>query len=235
MSDSSSDARPVVVVTGAAGALGQAVATHLAASGSRLALFDRDADRLRARLGPIAAHALLLSVDVTDAASVAAAIGRVVATYGRVDAVVHVAGGFEMGEPVHELSRGSWDRMMDLNAWSFVNLSQAVIPVMKRQRSGHVVAVSAAGAREGTALKGAYSAAKSALQRLVESLSHEVREDGIQVNSVAPTTLDTPANRQAMPDADRSSWVTLESAAQAIAFLATPGGQAVHGQHLQLG
>ncbi|HEX3138617.1 MAG TPA: hypothetical protein VHQ87_01100 [Rhizobacter sp.] len=69
----------------------------------------------------------------------------------------------------------------------------------------------------------------------MESLSHEVRAEGIQVNSVAPTTLDTPANRQAMPGADRSAWVPLDVAAQAIAFLATPGGAAVHGQHLQLG
>ena len=88
---------------------------------------------------------------------------------------------------------------------------------------------------EGQALKGAYCAAKSALQRLVESLSHEVRAEGIHVNSVAPTTLDTPANRQAMPDADRSASVPLDVAAQAIAFLATPAGAAVHGQHIQLG
>jgi NAD(P)-dependent dehydrogenase (short-subunit alcohol dehydrogenase family) len=114
-------------------------------------------------------------------------------------------------------------------------VTQAVIPLMKQQGGGQVVAVSANAAREGQALKGAYCAAKSALQRLVESLSHEVRADGIHVNSVAPTTLDTPANRQSMPDADRSAWVTLDAAAQAIAFLATPAGAAVHGQHIQLG
>jgi NAD(P)-dependent dehydrogenase (short-subunit alcohol dehydrogenase family) len=223
-----------LVITGAAGALGQATARHFLSAGHRVALLDQDASRLQAVFGA-PANALLLAADVTSAPSVAAAIAQVVPAFGRIDALVHIAGGFEMGEPVHEISRASWDRMMDLNAWSFVNVTQAVVPVMKGQGSGSVVAVSANAAREGQALKGAYCAAKSALQRLVESLSHEVRSAGINVNSVAPTTLDTPANRQAMPDADRSAWVSLDAAAQAIAFLATPPGQAVHGQHLQLG
>jgi len=223
-----------VIVTGAAGALGQAVARHFLAAGHPLALFDQSEERLRA-VFRTPGDALLLAADVTSAPSVSEAVARVVQVFGRVDALVHVAGGFEMGEPVHQLSRASWDRMMDLNAWSFVNLTQAVIPLMHRQGSGKVVAVSANAAREGQALKGAYCAAKSALQRLVESLSQEVRAEGIQVNSVAPTTLDTPANRAAMPDADRSAWVSLDAAAQAIGFLASPGGGAVHGQHLKLG
>ncbi len=223
-----------LVITGAAGALGQAVARHFLAAGHHVALLDQDETRLRSVFGT-PPNALLLAADVTSAPGVATAIARVTQTFNHVDALVHIAGGFEMGEPVHQISRASWDRLMDLNAWSFVNVTQAVIPLMQAQRSGQVVAVSASAAREGQARKGAYCAAKSALQRLVESLSHEVRADGIHVNSVAPTTLDTPANRSAMPDADRSAWVPLDVAAQAIAFLATPQGAAVHGQHIQLG
>ncbi|HET7791889.1 MAG TPA: SDR family oxidoreductase [Rhizobacter sp.] len=223
-----------LVITGAAGALGQATARHLMASGHRVALLDQDEARLKAVFGS-PADALLLAANVTSAESVAAAVQRVAQAFTRIDALVHIAGGFEMGEPVHQISRASWDRMMDLNAWSFVNVTQAVVPLMKRQGGGSVVAVSANAAREGQALKGAYCAAKSALQRLVEALSHEVAAEGIRVNSVAPTTLDTPANRQGMPGADRSAWVALDAAAQAIAFLATPAGMAVHGQHLQLG
>jgi NAD(P)-dependent dehydrogenase (short-subunit alcohol dehydrogenase family) len=175
------------------------------------------------------------AADITDAASVAAVVDQVLKAHGRIDALVHVAGGFEMGEGVHQITRASWDRMMNLNAWSFVNLAQAVVPGMLGQGSGRIVAVSANAAREGAALKGAYTAAKSALQRLVESLSHELRAKGVQVNSVAPTTLDTPANRASMPDADTSAWVPLPVAADAIFFLATPSGAAVHGQHLTLG
>jgi NAD(P)-dependent dehydrogenase (short-subunit alcohol dehydrogenase family) len=223
-----------IVITGAAGALGQAVAQHFLSVGHKLGLLDHDAQRLRTVFGA-PAGAVLHAADVTSADSVSAVIAQVLQAHGRIDALVHVAGGFEMGEGVHQITRASWDRMMNLNAWSFVNLTQAVVPVMQRQGGGRIVAVSAAAAREGAALKGAYAASKSALQRLVESLSHELRSQGIAVNSVAPTTLDTPANRAAMPDADRTAWVPLDVAAQAIAFLATPAGAAVHGQHVQLG
>lgn len=223
-----------IVITGAAGALGQAVVQHFLPAGHQLGLLDHDDKRLRSVFGA-PANTVLHAADVTSADSVGAAIAQVLQAHGRIDALIHIAGGFEMGEGVHQITRASWDRMMNLNAWSFVNLAQTVVPVMQRQGAGRIVAVSAAAAREGQALKGAYAASKSALQRLVESLAYEVRAQGIAVNSVAPTTLDTPANRAAMPDADRSAWVPLDVAAQAIAFLATPSGAAVHGQHVQLG
>ncbi|MFT3664572.1 SDR family NAD(P)-dependent oxidoreductase [Piscinibacter sp.] len=208
---------PVVLVTGAAGALGRAVAQRFERDGARLVLLDRD------------------EVDITDEAAVAAIVQGVVAELGRIDALVHVAGGFEMGETVDAISRESWQRMMALNAWSFVALAKACVPVMKRQGGGRIVAVSAAAAADGQPLKGAYIASKSALQRLVETLAAELAGSGIAVNSVAPTTLDTPANRAAMPDADRSGWVSLDAAADTIAFLAGGAGAAVHGQHLKLG
>ena len=222
---------PVVLITGAAGALGRAVAQRLERDGARLVLFDRDA----AALSQLFPQAVAEAVDITDEAAVAAAVQRALASLGRLDTVIHVAGGFEMGETVDALSRASWDRMMALNAWSFVALAKAGVPAMKRQGGGSVVAVTAAAAQGGQARKGAYIAAKSALQRLVETLAGELAGSGVRVNSVAPTTLDTPANRATMPDADRSGWVSLESAAEAIAFLATPAGAAVHGQHLRLG
>ena len=208
---------PVVLVTGAAGALGTAVARRFERDGARVVPAGRD------------------EVDITDAAAVAAFVARVLAEHGRIDALVHVAGGFEMGETVDAISRASWERMMDLNAWSFVALAAPVVAQMKRQGNGRIVAVSAAAAGAGQALKGAYIASKSALQRLVETLAAELAGSGIAVNSVAPTTLDTPANRAAMPDADPSAWVSLDAAADAIAFLATRAGAAVNGQHLKLG
>jgi len=223
----------IAVVTGAAGALGQAVVRQLTAQGHRVACLDRDEARLKALFAE--SGQLLAACDVTSDQSVADALTALTRGGEHVAVLAHVAGGFEMGEATHALTRESWDRMMNLNAWAFIAVTRAVIPNMLSHGSGKVIAVSAAAAAQGAAQKAAYIASKSALQRLVESLSAEVRAQGIQVNSVAPTTMDTPANRQAMPDADRSAWVTLASAAAAIAALASPAGDAVHGQHLQLG
>jgi NAD(P)-dependent dehydrogenase (short-subunit alcohol dehydrogenase family) len=234
---SAASTAPTVVLTGAAGALGQAVARHFAGTGARLALIDRDATRLAAVLPELARDGrhLLVAADVTSEADMRAASARIVAAMQRVDVLVHVAGGFEMGEPTHALSRASWDRMMDLNAWSFVNATRDLVAHMLANGRGRVIAVSARGASRGSAAMGAYAASKSALQRLVEALDQEVAPKGVSVNSIAPTIMDTPANRAAMPDADRSTWVPTAVAARAIAFLASDDGGWVHGQHLVVG
>jgi NAD(P)-dependent dehydrogenase (short-subunit alcohol dehydrogenase family) len=221
-----------IVITGAAGALGRAVAHHFLAEGARLALIDQDEGRLKSVFA--SAH-LLVAADVTSEQSMAAAAVRIEQVLGRVDVLVHVAGGFEMGDPVHGLARASWDRMMNLNAWSFVAVTRAFVPQMLGDGAGKVIAVSARSAEHGLAQMSAYCAAKSALQRLVEALSQEVRGKGINVNSIAPTIMDTPANRQAMPDADRSAWVSTAVAAQTIGFLASDAAVSVHGQHLVVG
>ncbi|MGO4416371.1 NADP-dependent 3-hydroxy acid dehydrogenase YdfG [Cupriavidus sp. OV038] len=226
-----------VVITGAAGALGRAVASRFAAEGARLALIDRDLQHLQtvfAHPEPGQHGMLLHAADVTSDTAMAPVAAAILDAFGAVDVLVHVAGGFEMGEPTHTLSRESWLRMMDLNAWSFVAVTGHFIPAMMFQRSGKVVAVSARGATAGAATMGAYSASKSALQRLVESLSREVRAAGINVNSIAPGILDTPANRNAMPAAEHTLWVSTGAAARAVAFLASDGAQAIHGQHLVL-
>jgi NAD(P)-dependent dehydrogenase (short-subunit alcohol dehydrogenase family) len=226
-----------VIVTGAAGALGRAVVAHFVGGGARLALVERDAAALRAAFPDLAGNAqhVLAAADVTSEASMRPAMQRIIAAFGRIDVLVHVAGGFEMGEATHALTRASWDRMMDLNAWSFVTVTRDVIPQMLVQGSGRVIAVSARAAQRGPAQTAAYAASKSALQRLVESLSAEVAARGISVNSIAPIIMDTPANRDAMPQADRSTWVPTAMAARAIGFLASAEGGWVHGQHLVVG
>jgi NAD(P)-dependent dehydrogenase (short-subunit alcohol dehydrogenase family) len=226
-----------VLVTGAAGALGQAVAQHFLDEGCSLALIDQDEARLRSVFAgrADAAPHLLLAADVTSPDSMHAAAQRILQALGHVDVLVHVAGGFEMGEATHRISRASWQRMMDLNAWSFVAVTQDIVEHMRSRGAGKVIAVSARSAERGAAAMAAYVASKSALQRLVEALSHEVRGQGINVNSIAPTILDTPANRQAMPDADRSSWVSTAVAARTVGYLASDAAAPVHGQHLVLG
>jgi len=217
-----------ILITGASGALGQAVVAGLGGHGTNLVLIDREL--------AAAPHGVLsLAADLTSEADVAHAAGLAAKRFGRVDVFVHVAGGFEMGEPVHGLSRASWDRMMDINAWSFVNVAKHIVPLMRGEGGGRIVAVTAGAAAHGEAHKGAYVASKAALQRLVEAMAAELRVDGFTVNSIAPTILDTPANRAAMPNADRSRWIQLADAAAAVAFLVSEAGRAVNGQHIVLG
>ena len=233
MTDHSSEGR--VVVTGAAGALGRAVTHYFLEQGARLALIDRSEVALQGAFpGLDTTRHLLVEADVTSAPGMSAQATRIVGKFGYVDTLVHVAGGFEMGETVQTLSRAAWDRMMDLNAWSFVAVAQSVLPSMMERKSGSVIAISAQSAARGLAQMAAYCASKSALQRLVESMAAELSPLGIHVNSIAPSVLDTPANRRAMPDVDPNSWVGTALAAQAIGFLASPAGAVVNGQHLPL-
>lgn len=224
-----------IAITGAAGALGRAVAQHFLDAGARLSLIGHSESQL-ADAFPGLDHSrhLLIAADVTSSPGMQAAAGQILQSFQHVDAVVHLAGGFEMGPEVHALDRGSWDRMMDLNAWSFVAVAQAFAPDMIARRSGSVIAVSAKTATRGLAAMSAYIASKSALQRLVEAMAAELSPHGIQVNSIAPSVLDTPANRQAMPDANPAEWVSTATAAQTIAFLASSGARALHGQHVVL-
>lgn len=224
-----------VVITGAAGALGRAVVQHFLEQGARLALVDHRADRLAEVFpGLDNSQHLLLAGDVTSAADMSELASQSLKAFGRIDALVHIAGGFEMGEATHALTRASWDRMMNLNAWSFVAVTQAVLPSMIEHGAGRIVAVTAKVAARGLPAMAAYIASKSALQRLVEAMAAEAAPHGVAINSVAPSVLDTPANRQAMPDANPAEWVSTAVAAQTIGFLASPAAAALHGQHLTL-
>ncbi len=224
-----------VVITGAAGALGRAVVQRFLGEGARLALIGHSDKQLAdAFPGLDNSRHLLIAADVTSESSMQAAAGQIVQAFQRVDTVVHVAGGFEMGAAVHTLERASWDRMMNLNAWSFVAVAQAFAPSMIERKAGSMIAVTAKVAGRGVASMSAYIASKSALQRLVEAMAAELSPHGIRVNSIAPSVLDTPANRQAMPDANPADWVSTDVAAQTVAFLASPAAQALHGQHLTL-
>jgi len=233
MSDASTTSH--VLITGAAGALGRAVAQHFIDRSARLALVDHQAGRL-AEVFPGLENSqhLLLSGDVTSASDMKSLTEQALKSFGRIDTLVHIAGGFEMGEATHALTRESWDRMMNLNAWSFVAVTQAVLPSMIERRAGSIIAVTAKVAARGLPAMAAYIASKSALQRLVEAMAAEAAPHGVSVNSVAPSVLDTPANRQAMPDANPADWVSTSVAAQTIGFLASPAAAALHGQHLTL-
>ena len=220
--------QPVVLITGATGQLGAAVAAHFAQDGARLLLLDRDAKALQAHAGALGGAALI-EADLLNREQVAARVDAALARAGRVDVLCHLAGGFHMGEPVHATPASAWDFMMNLNAASLINVAATVVPRMLAQGSGRIVTVGAGGGLKGGGQMGAYSASKSALMRLTESMSAELRDAGINVNCVLPSTLDTPANRAAMPDADPTRWVAPAALAEVIGFLASDAARAIHG------
>lgn len=225
----------IVIVTGAAGNLGAAVARSFQASAATLILVDRAPDRLQ-RLFPDLVdspdHLMATSVDLTDAEAVEAMAKRAVARFGRVDVLVNTAGGFRAGTLVHETPFETWDFMLNLNARTVFIASRAVIPHMLRQASGKIVNVAARAALKGGAKMAAYSVSKSAVVRLTESMAAELKKDGLNVNCVLPGTIDTPQNRRAMPNANYDRWVKPTAIASVILFLASDAASAVNGAAL---
>jgi NAD(P)-dependent dehydrogenase (short-subunit alcohol dehydrogenase family) len=219
----------VVLITGASGNLGRAVATAFAQQGAALALMGHAAPATGA---PGAAAPFQVAADLRDAGQVQAAVAAVVQRFGRIDVLCNLAGGFRMGEAVHETSDATWDFMLDLNARSVLHTARAVVPHMLAAGQGCIVNVGAAGAAKGGAAMGAYAASKSAVARLTESMAAELREKGIRVNCVLPTIIDTPENRAAMPQADPARWVAPADLANVIVFLASDAARAVHGASL---
>ncbi len=222
----------VVMVSGASGNLGQAVAWAFHAAGAHLVLLDRAPERLPGLFPELVGsseHLLIGSVDATDADSVERAVGTAIERFGRIDVVANTVGGYRAGTPVHETPLQTWDFMLNLNALSAFILSRAVVPHMLEQGSGKIVHVSARAALKGGAKSAAYSVSKSAIVRLVESLAAELRHDGINANCVLPGTIDTPQNRQAMPQADYGRWVSPEAIADVMLFLASDAARAVNG------
>ena len=219
----------VVIVTGAAGNLGRAVAQSFGERGDRLVLVDLHADALKTAFGSDGESRLLAAANLLDPQQAAGVVDSALQRFGRVDVLCNIAGGFRMGETVHETSDATWDLMFDLNARTLLRMAHAVVPRMLAQRSGKIVNVGAFGAQKGVARMGAYTASKAVVARLTEAMAAELRGAGINVNCVLPTTIDTPENRQAMPDADPAQWVAPADLANVIRFLASDEARAVHG------
>ena len=217
----------VVLITGAGGALGHAVAAAFHGD-ARLVLTDRHQDRLEAAYGTWP-ETLLVTADLGDAASLDRLCSGAVERFGRLDVLVNVAGGFRGGKTVAEAPVDEIDVLVAMNTRSVWNACRAVLPAMLRQGSGKIVTIASLNALAGGAHVAAYSASKAAALRLCEGLSAEVRAQGINVNCVLPGTMDTPANRAAMPDADPQRWVDPRAVADVVRFLASDAARAVHG------
>ena len=222
----------VVLVTGASGNLGRAVARAFEKNGARLVLIDRRPEKLAAAFGAESAARVFAGADLLDRAQVERAAGIAIERFGRIDVLCNIAGGFRMGPPVHETPDGDWSFLFDVNVRTLLNAARAVVPHMISSGGGKIINVGAAAALKGVAGMGAYCAAKSAVIRVTEAMAAELRERNINVNCVLPTIIDTPENRAAMPDADPARWVSPDDLAQVFVFLASEEARAIHGAAL---
>jgi NAD(P)-dependent dehydrogenase (short-subunit alcohol dehydrogenase family) len=221
----------VVVITGAAGNLGRAVAQAFAADGAHLALLDLNeagiAQTIDACEGQASATAY--PTNLIESATIDATIGQIIADQGRIDVLANIAGGFTMGPLIQDTEDKDWDFMMNLNARSVFNTCRRVIPAMLQNDGGRIINVSARAIEHGKGRMGPYCASKAAVKTLTESLAAENKFDNINVNCILPGTIDTPENRQAMPDADFSNWVPTEALADVVRFLASDAARCVTG------
>lgn len=211
----------VIVVTGAFGALGSAVARTVEAAGAKIACLDHahDSGGPGFRIG---------GVDLADDVQCQHALRQVVDHLGPLYGLVNIAGGFEMASLVGG-GLDPWDRMYRTNLRTVLAACYAALPFLLAAKSGRIVNVGAAVAAKGAAEMGAYVASKSGVARLTESLAEETRGHGITVNALLPSIIDTPANRASMPQADTSKWASPNDIAEVIVFLLSERARAVTG------
>jgi NAD(P)-dependent dehydrogenase (short-subunit alcohol dehydrogenase family) len=227
----------VAVVTGGTGALGRWVVKALLEQGLRVHvpwIVRAEAEELPSFLGESAGAVSAAEADITSAADVARYFAAVREQSGRLDVLCNVAGGFASGS-LEDTAPERWERLMRLNATSAFLCCRAAVPAIKEAGGGRIVNVAALPAVDrGASGMSAYAASKAALLNLTYSLARELRPHAITVNAVAPEILDTPGNRRAMPNADRSKWVHPREAARVIAFLASEQASVVTGSVLVL-
>lgn len=223
----------VVMVTGAGGNVGSAVARRFAADGAKLVLVGRKAEELQALVDELGGMPGV--ADVTDPASVDALVKQVESSYGQIDVLAHTVGGFAAGQTVHESGIDVFDKMMALNAKSvYVTCGRVAQHMVEKQIKGSISVILAKNAYKSGAKNAAYSASKAAAQRIMESMAAELGSLGIGVNGIVPSTIDTPQNRSAMPNADTSKWIQPEEIADLIAFLASEAGQSITGASIDI-
>lgn len=213
-----------VAVTGGFGALGRAVAEVLGRQGARVALLDK----AEVPAG-LPTHALAVGgLDLADEAATQTALARVAEALGGLDGLVNVAGGFRW-ETVTDGSVATWDTLYAMNVRTALLASRAALPFLRASGQGRIVNVGALAAGQAALGMGAYAASKAGVARLTEALAEELKDQGVTVNAVLPSILDTPANRADMPQADFSRWVHPVQLAEVMAFLLQDAAAAVTG------
>lgn len=219
----------VVLITGGTGALGRAVAQAFGTSNATTVvtyIVDEEMEDVKTKIKTITE---LVKADITKEDQAKKLVSHVIETYDRIDVLINVVGGYLGGKSVAEVDETEWDKMMNMNLKSAFLISKHVIPLMLSAKHGKIVHISSRTGLKSDGYDSAYSASKSGLIRLIESISEEVKEHNINVNCILPSTIDTEANRKAMPDSDFSKWVKTEDLANLMLFLCSDEAKVING------
>ncbi|SCB31019.1 NAD(P)-dependent dehydrogenase, short-chain alcohol dehydrogenase family [Bradyrhizobium yuanmingense] len=219
----------ILIVTGARGALGKVVAETALVRGARVAGIDHAPSQTAAS----ADHIDIGGVDLSDPAQAKTAVDAAAKHFGRLDALINIAGGFAF-ETVGDGDIATWQRMHALNVLTALNASRAALPHLAKSKAGRIVNIGAMGALQAGNGMGPYAASKAGVHRLTEALANEWKGK-VTVNAVLPSIIDTAANRADMPKADFSKWVTPQELAEVILFLASDAASGVTGALIPVG
>jgi NAD(P)-dependent dehydrogenase (short-subunit alcohol dehydrogenase family) len=225
----------VVYVSGAAGNLGQAVAKLFLSKGAYVVALDIKDEALQMAYPNISDRISTYGIDLTDLIACKALFGRLAKEEKVADILCALTGGFAMGDPVHQTPIDILSQMFNLNVLTLVTLTSATVPYMQRKGGGKIITIGANAAVSGLPNMGAYCASKSAVMKLTESMSAELKCNGFNVNCILPTIINTPQNRAAMPDTDPKDWESPESIAELICHLSSDAAKDVHGEMVRVG
>jgi NAD(P)-dependent dehydrogenase (short-subunit alcohol dehydrogenase family) len=215
----------VVLVTGANGGLGTSVTQAFLQAGARVIGTSRKIEKDAFKHPNFSA----LAADLSDPQVPKRLLDHLLSQFGKLDILAHTVGGFAGGQSIADTDEATLQQMLEMNLNSTFRMLHAVIPIMRKQRTGRIIAVASRAALEPGANVGAYSASKAAMLSLVRTAALENQDAGITVNAVLPGTIDTPSNRTAMPNADFSKWVRPENIASLMVWLAGDAGRDVTG------
>lgn len=220
--------KKVVVITGGTGALGAMLVKKFLNSGAvTISSFhnEKEADKLKMENSKVE----LVELDILQEEQLLKTIPNLVKKFGTIDILVNVVGGYLGGTSINDLSESEWDAMINLNLKSAFLITKHVIPVMISRKGGSIVHISSRTGQKSEGGDSAYAASKAGLIRFVESAAQEFKDSGININCILPTTIDTEANRKAMPNADFSKWLSTEDLSNVILFLCSSGAHVING------
>jgi len=222
----------VVLITGGTGAFGRTLVKRFLDTGAKtIASFRNETEAVKLkRVNP---QVEIIKLDISSEKEILKAVPILIRKFAKIDILVNTVGGYLGGKNVTQLGEDEWEAMMNLNLKSAFLISKHVIPIMKSGNGGKIIHVSSKTGLKSDGYDSAYAASKAALIRFVESISLEFREDKISINCILPTTIDTEANRRAMPNADFSKWLSSEDLANVVLFLSSSGSKVINGAAIQ--